>query len=123
MWPFAPSLLTSHAPSEEKTWTVLDAIRLILFYSTIGVQARRGRPMAAHGGLCNFWRQIPIAPADAQEVALGDPRPTITLPQGLFRRSLRFAVSVCSRDTARSSGPRHDRVEIGSVRVLRRRDD
>src|ERR1035441_9333340 len=45
MWPFAPSLLTSHAPSEENTWTVLDAIRLSLFYSTTGVQARRGRPM------------------------------------------------------------------------------
>src|ERR1017187_1661004 len=45
MWPFAPSLLTSHAPSEENTWTVLDAIRLFLFYSTTGVQARRGRPM------------------------------------------------------------------------------
>src|ERR1039458_7624700 len=45
MWPFAPSLLTSHAPSEENTWTVLDAISLFLFYSTIGVQARRGRPM------------------------------------------------------------------------------
>src|ERR1019366_3215891 len=42
MWPFAPSLLTSHAPSEENTWTVLDAMRLFLFYSTIGVQARRG---------------------------------------------------------------------------------
>src|ERR1019366_6885954 len=54
MWPFAPSLLTSHAPSEENTWTVLDAIRLFLFYSTTGVQARRSRPM-------RFLSRIPLA--------------------------------------------------------------
>src|SRR5580700_4825016 len=42
----------------------------------------------------------------------------ITRPPDRFRRSQRSAVSACSRDTARSSAPRHARAETESAPVL-----